>query len=184
MENLSKVTVLEQTSVYFYSFLVNLLKLKKIKEADEFITEILKTSYEEKLAFLNQFRYIIKYYTGDKTIIEHVPKELQKVLKEMIKEIEESDNTRSKLIGGKMVKRDTYIYELKDGHKIVYYGITKNPDERFILHTNSDKRFTLMRKIRGPMSHKRAEALETEYIQRYQRQHGGRPPRYNILKTY
>ncbi|MCK4330622.1 hypothetical protein KAX02_12365 [candidate division WOR-3 bacterium] len=83
-----------------------------------------------------------------------------------------------------MVKRDTYIYELKNGHEIVYYGITKNPDERFISQVNSDKIFTHMRRIRGPMFRKTAEKLEKEYIQRYQRQHGGRPPKYNIQKTY
>ena len=84
----------------------------------------------------------------------------------------------------KRAKRDTYIYELKDGHEIVYYGITLNPDRRAIEHANSDKKWTHMRIIRGPMSHERAEELEYGYIQRYQRQHGGRPPKYNILKTY
>lgn len=80
--------------------------------------------------------------------------------------------------------RDTWIYELKDSHEIVYYGITNNPDQRFIDHENSDKEFTHMRIIRGPMSRNRAEELEYDYIQRYQSQHGGEPPYHNILKTY
>lgn len=84
----------------------------------------------------------------------------------------------------KRAKRDTYIYELKDGNEIVYYGITNNTDERFIKHDNSEKEFTHMRVIRGPMSRRRAEELEYFYIQRYQQQHEGRPPRYNERKTY
>ena len=81
-------------------------------------------------------------------------------------------------------KRDTYIYELKDGNKIVYYGITNNPDRRVIEHENSRKKFTHVRVIRGPMLRENAEKLEGEYIQHYQRQHGGKPPKYNKKKTY
>ena len=93
LENLSKIVISKRTLVYFYLFIINLLKLRKVDEVDKFITEILKPSYKEKFAFLQHFDYLIKYYLGDKTIIERVPKELQKVLKEMIKEIEGSDNT-------------------------------------------------------------------------------------------
>ena len=87
-------------------------------------------------------------------------------------------------MASKRAKRTTYIYELKDSYEIVYYGIADNPDERFIAHDNSGTEFTHMRTIRGPMSRQRAEELEYEYVQRYQRQHGGIPPRYNINKTY
>ncbi|MCK4477605.1 hypothetical protein KAU88_03630 [Candidatus Bathyarchaeota archaeon] len=81
-------------------------------------------------------------------------------------------------------KRDTYIYELKDGNSIVQYGITNNPDVRVIQHDNAGKEFTHLRVIRGPMSRERAMELEAFYIQRYQRQHGGDPPEYNTYKTY
>lgn len=84
----------------------------------------------------------------------------------------------------KFSKRDTYLYQLKDGNEIVYYGITNNPDRREIEQENSDKKFTRMRIWRYPMSRESAEKRETEEIQRYQRQHGGRPPKYNKQKTY
>lgn len=81
-------------------------------------------------------------------------------------------------------KRDTYLYELKDGNTIVYYGISNGPDDRIEEHERSRKKFTHMRVIRGPMYRENAEKLETGYIQKYQQQHGGKPPKYNIYKTY
>jgi len=82
-----------------------------------------------------------------------------------------------------MKKRDTYLYELKDGRKVVYYGISTGPLDRLGEHDRSNKRFTHMREIRGPMYRENAEKLETQYIQRYQRNHSGKPPRYNKRKT-
>jgi predicted GIY-YIG superfamily endonuclease len=69
------------------------------------------------------------------------------------------------------MKKDCYVYELRDGHRIVYYGITSNPDSRVVQHENSRKRFTHMNIIRGPMYRENAETLEWEYIQNYQYQH-------------
>ena len=37
----------------------------------------------------------------------------------------------------KRKKRDTYIYQLKEGRKIVYIGITNNPNRRAIEHDNA-----------------------------------------------
>jgi len=83
----------------------------------------------------------------------------------------------------KRKKRDTYIYQLKEGRKIVYVGITNNPNRRAIEHDNTGKEFTHVLLIRGPMSRERAEKLEKEYIQKYKRGHKGKPPRYNKNKT-
>ena len=81
-------------------------------------------------------------------------------------------------------KRDTYVYELKDGNTIVYYGISNGPLDRNDEHFLSRKRYTHMRVIRGPMYKENALKLEGDLIQRYQRQHGGRPPKYNLNKIY
>ena len=43
--------------------------------------------------------------------------------------------------------RDTWVYELKDGHTIVYYGISNSPEDRLDEHSDSNKRFTHMRVI-------------------------------------
>ena len=81
-------------------------------------------------------------------------------------------------------KRDTYVYELKDSHTIVYYGISNEPRERLEQHERSKKKFTHMRVITGSMHRENAEKKETELIQRYQHQHNGIPPKYNNYKAY
>jgi predicted GIY-YIG superfamily endonuclease len=78
--------------------------------------------------------------------------------------------------------RDCWVYELKDGGKIVYYGISCNPERRVPQHRN--KRFTHGNVISVGLTRPSALRRETEQIQRYQRQHGGRPPKYNKSKTY
>lgn len=80
--------------------------------------------------------------------------------------------------------RDTWLYELKDGNEIVYYGVSGDPDERAIQHANSGKEFTHINIKSVALTRASAEDREKQEIQRYQRQHGGRPPRYNIAKTY
>ena len=79
--------------------------------------------------------------------------------------------------------RNTWLYELKDGNEIVYYGISNGPDDRLIEHSNSNKQFTHMNVKSVALTRSSAERRETEEIQRYQRQHGGRAPKYNIRKT-
>lgn len=81
-------------------------------------------------------------------------------------------------------KKDTYVYELKDANTIVYYGISDQLSEREEQHQRSDKDFTHMNVITGVMFRKNALEREKEEIQRYQRQHGGNPPKYNKNKTY
>ena len=91
------------------------------------------------------------------------------------------------LNGAKMANqnpRDTWLYELKDGNEIVYYGITNGPDDRMGEHVRSGKDFTHMNVKTVALTRVSAERRETQEIQRYQRQHGGKPPRYNRSKTY
>lgn len=80
--------------------------------------------------------------------------------------------------------RDTWLYELKDGNEIVYYGISLDPDRRAIQHNNSGKKFTHINIKSVALTKKSAEERERKDIQRYQRQHGGRSPKYNKAKTY
>lgn len=80
--------------------------------------------------------------------------------------------------------RNTWLYELKDGNEIVQFGITNNPDRRVIEQANSGKKFTHLNVISHALTKESAERRETQEIQGYQRQHGGRPPKYNIAKTY
>lgn len=80
--------------------------------------------------------------------------------------------------------RDTWLYELKNHKRIVYIGISCDPDRRAIQHINAGKKFTHINVKSVALTAKSAERREKEEIQRYQRQHGGRPPKYNIAKTY
>ena len=79
--------------------------------------------------------------------------------------------------------RDTYLYELKDGNRIVYYGISNDPDLREVTHRRF-KDFTHKRVISVALTRASAEAREWEEIKRYQDQHRGVPPKYNTNKTY
>ena len=81
-------------------------------------------------------------------------------------------------------KRDTWVYELRKGRKIVYYGITNNPQAREEEHKASGKTFTHMNLKSRAMCRENAEKRETDEIQRYQKQHGGKAPKYNTNKPY
>lgn len=81
-------------------------------------------------------------------------------------------------------KRNTYLYELKHGNEIVYYGISNGPDDRESEHIRSGKEFTHLNVKSVALTRESAEQRETQEIQRYQRQHGGKPPRYNERKTF
>ena len=89
------------------------------------------------------------------------------------------ERSESDDMGRKRAKRDTYLYALKDGNKIVYIGQTKNPPEREQQHKNSRKRFTKIDINPYPMSEKTAFKRELEWIESYKRSHGGKPPKYN-----
>jgi predicted GIY-YIG superfamily endonuclease len=76
-------------------------------------------------------------------------------------------------------KRDTYNYNLYDGKKKVYVGITDNPDRREQEHIQDNKRFTRMDVQKPAVSRNTALEREQEALERFQRSHGGRTPKYN-----
>ncbi len=78
-----------------------------------------------------------------------------------------------------MTKRDTYNYTMRDRGKIVYHGITDNPDRRIFEHENSGKRFTSATIDAYPCSRDTALDRERDRIESYERNHRGRKPRYN-----
>jgi predicted GIY-YIG superfamily endonuclease len=67
---------------------------------------------------------------------------------------------------------------LRNGQKIVYIGITNDPESRDNTH-QQDKKFDRM-KIEGPkVSRETALDWEKEALERYRRGHGGKSPKYN-----
>ena len=77
-----------------------------------------------------------------------------------------------------MKKRDYSKYELKKGNKVLYVGITKDPDRRHNEHRN-DKRFGHMLVVGNKTTKEAAEKWETKRIEQYARNHGGHAPRKN-----
>ena len=77
-------------------------------------------------------------------------------------------------------KRDHYRYELKDGVKIVYIGITKRPPERREAeHRGERKRFTHMRVVGPAVTKETAEKWEEDRLAAYRQSHKGKNPKYN-----
>ena len=80
----------------------------------------------------------------------------------------------------KRKKQDTYNYTLRKGRKVVYKGITKNPERREKEHRASGKKFTSMT-IGRRVSRETALKREKKEISTYKR-NKSRKPRYNKRK--
>ena len=78
-----------------------------------------------------------------------------------------------------MAKKDTYKYELHNGHETVYVGTTKNPERREQEHRADGKQFTKMTIIGRPSTSEGAGKWEEDRIDTYKRNHGGDRPKYN-----
>ena len=77
-----------------------------------------------------------------------------------------------------MGKRDTYKYELTKGNRVVYVGITNNPERREMEH-HQDKDFDRMKIIGKASTLDGASQWETNRIQTYMKSHNGNTPLYN-----
>lgn len=78
-----------------------------------------------------------------------------------------------------MKKRDTFKYRLKDGNKIVYFGITNDLKRRYQEHLREGLIFTSMEKVGNVTTYEAACKWEEDSIRRYKEQHNGHRPRYN-----
>lgn len=74
--------------------------------------------------------------------------------------------------------RTYYVYELWDGPRKVYIGITSSLDRRMSEHQYS-KQFTRMVWYLGKRTIESARKLEAELLEKYRRSHGGKNPKYN-----
>lgn len=79
-----------------------------------------------------------------------------------------------------MAKKGKYVtYNLKQGRKVVYKGITNNPRRRLEEHEDSGKRFTHMNITSRRMTKQRADRKEDRELAMFRRTHKGRNPKYN-----
>jgi len=76
-------------------------------------------------------------------------------------------------------KRDHSRYELRDGHELVYVGISKDPDQRAKQHENDGKKFTSMNIVGPAVSKDSADRWEEQRLEMYRKNHGGNNPRHN-----
>lgn len=77
-----------------------------------------------------------------------------------------------------MSKRGSYKYELKDGNKVLYIGITNDPERRDQEH-RQDKEFGHMSIIGNRTTKEAAEKWEEDRIKTYMNNHGGNTPPFN-----
>ena len=76
-------------------------------------------------------------------------------------------------------KRDTNIYELFDGNKKVYIGVSDDPSRREQEHKDEGKKFTNIRIVGPKLTKESAFKRESERISQYQKDHKGKNPKYN-----
>lgn len=81
-----------------------------------------------------------------------------------------------------MADRDTTRYELRDGNRVVYVGITNDPERRAQEHA-ADKDFTRMVTVGPKVTRTTAERWEEERIDTYKQNHKGERPKYNQNDT-
>ena len=77
--------------------------------------------------------------------------------------------------------RDTVTYELRDGRKVVYRGITNDPEFREAQHRSEGKKFTKLVVTSCKMTREDAEKKEAELLETYRRNHSGKNPKYNQI---
>ena len=73
---------------------------------------------------------------------------------------------------------DTYVYELKQGNKVVYIGTTNDPKQREQQHRKDGKEFDKLVPISRRMTKEGAKNKEAERLDTY-RENQGKNPRYN-----
>lgn len=79
-----------------------------------------------------------------------------------------------------MANRNTYKYELRNGNKVVYVGITNDLGRREAEHRNEGMKFTSMTKVGNVTTRSGAEAWEADRIATYKENHNGNRPQYNL----
>jgi len=80
-----------------------------------------------------------------------------------------------------MISRSTHRYILRDGRRIVQFGITNGAVDRAQEHLRDRKRFTTMTVVGPAVTRDAALDWERERIETYQRTHDGKRPRYNKM---
>ncbi len=79
--------------------------------------------------------------------------------------------------------RDTKKYELFEGNRLVYVGISNDIERRANEHRAEGMRFTRVEQVGRASTRQGASDWETARLQTYMDNHGGELPKYNIDPT-
>ncbi len=82
-----------------------------------------------------------------------------------------------------MTKRNTYNYNLKQGHKIVYKGTTNDLEKRAKEHEADGKNFTHIQQVGRVKTEHGAKSEEARQLSNYRNYHAGFNPKYNKTKN-
>lgn len=75
--------------------------------------------------------------------------------------------------------RDTLVYRLKKGRKVVYIGTTNDPERREREHRRAGHEFDKIVPVTRRMTPDGARSREADSLATYRRGHRGRNPEYN-----
>lgn len=75
--------------------------------------------------------------------------------------------------------RDTHTYDLMKGNRVVYKGITNDPERREAEHRREGKDFDGLTLTSPRLTRRAAKEREAQELDAYRRNHRGRNPRYN-----
>ena len=78
-----------------------------------------------------------------------------------------------------MGPRNKVVYQLKQGHKIVYIGITNDLARREKEHRELGREFNRIERVSRPMTEEEAQKKEQETLEKYRKRRGGKIPKYN-----
>ncbi len=79
----------------------------------------------------------------------------------------------------KTTKRETVNYNLKDGNKVVYKGITNDLKKREAEHRRDNKDFTHIQQVGIKKTDTGANKEETRQLAVYRKNNGGKNPKFN-----
>ncbi|MCK4642526.1 GIY-YIG nuclease family protein [bacterium] len=77
-------------------------------------------------------------------------------------------------------KRDYEKYELRQGRKVVYRGITNDLERRVNEHEAGGKKFSSVNKVGSKVTRGSAKQWEEKSLTTYRQTHKGKNPKYNI----
>jgi hypothetical protein len=75
--------------------------------------------------------------------------------------------------------RHSWLYELRNGPEVVYYGVAGTREPGSIKRSNASKAFSQVNVLSLALTRASAMKREMQQVKQYQKQHGGKPPKYN-----